>query len=66
MGLSRGCFLVWAAKSGEGMKLFLCAARRGLEYAVESTSFSGSEPVVGLEGVAFVHLSAAHPTVLAF
>lgn len=48
------------------MKLFLCAARRGLEYAVESTSFSGSEPVVGLEGVAFVHLSAAHPTVLAF
>lgn len=66
MGLSSGCFLVWTAKSGEGMKLFLRAARQGLEHAVESASLSGSEPVAGLEGVAFVLLSAAHPALPAF
>lgn len=54
MGLSGGCFLVWLSKNwGEVMKLFLRAARQGLEYA-ERASLSGSEPVVGSEGVAFV------------
>lgn len=60
MGLSGGCFLVWPSKSGAGaagrgrvMKLLLRAAWRELEYA-ERASLSGSEPVVGSEGVAFV------------
>lgn len=44
---------MWLSKSREVMKLFLHAARRGLEYA-ERASLSGSEPVVGSEGVAFV------------
>lgn len=40
------------------MTLFL--KPQGLEYSAESTSLSGSEPVVGFERVAFVPLSAAH------
>lgn len=35
-----------------------------MEYSAESTSFSGSEPAVGFEGVAFVLLSAALPCFL--
>lgn len=43
----------------EMIKLFL--KLQGLEYSAESTSLSGSEPVVGFEHVAFVLLSAALP-----
>lgn len=57
--------LVWTAKNREVIKLALHTARQGLEYAAERASLSGSEPVVGSQGVAFV-FSAALPAALAF
>lgn len=54
MGLSGGFFLVWPSKSGGSDEITpSCCQAGGLEYA-ERASLSGSEPVVGSAGVAFV------------
>lgn len=63
MGVSGGCFLVWTSKSREVMKLFLRAARQGLEYAAERELPCQAQVLsrFWLEGVAFALLPAAHP-----